>query len=653
MATLAGGSSQLRIKRFRAQYAIASGHPSPERLRARLDEAVLKTLPGGLAAILGERFSDTDSSVWLIRRLGVDVDLNAAWEREPLARAWGSQIVRRLTDVLQDGPDGENVAWFPNRAAFLARFLADLASGCAWGKWHYESFEGLRPVPTSAALCTAICEQPAAGLEALLQLPAGELKSVLRALSPQDARRIFDHVAKEAAAGDASRCLQAAWSSWETVEWGSFAAAEEWRNALRLYVAARRRGGVGGPPLRTAALALLRLARCLAGGSTPQGQRLLAVLTRGDMAALALAAGGADAAVLAPLLHCPAPWLEDLGRALLGVTAGPTGSMAASTQGPRHTSFGGVFVLLPFLDALPLAEATRGWPDAEEATAAALVRLLVLVKCCGEPRAQSLFADPLVREIMAIGPSLSQAALGAWRARISRAHLQAFLDVMHAWQVETGAVGGRMSILTGVPVRGRPIAVLIDGARGVWLAAAPLHPRRPDRLVKWLRGWLARGSLAGTRLLCDDVFTGALQSAFPDVEIISRCGQPADALAQEDAGLAEILARLEKLPNDLAHLSLPSAFRLARPLDLALTVAAQGVMRAFAWRLPGFGRSNLPYLYTNFLDGSGSLEDEAARRVVRLAWPPLHLILHVTGLSRATYRVGWLDERPFALFPEE
>jgi hypothetical protein len=327
--------------------------------------------------------------------------------------------------------------------------------------------------------------------------------------------------------------------------------------------------------------------------------------------------------------------------------------MAAPTQGPRHTSFGGVFVLLPFLDALPLAEATRGWPDAEEATAAALVRLLLLVKCCGQPRAQSLFCDSLVREVTAIGPSLSQAALGAWGARVSRAHVQAFVDVMHAWQVETGAVGGRMGILARVPARGRPIAVLIDGARGVWVAAASLHPRRPDRLVEWLRGWLVRGGAAGTRLLCEDDLMGALQSAFPDVEIISRCLQPADALAQEAAGQAENLARLEKLPNDLAHLSLPRSFGVARPLDLALTVAAQGVMRAFAWRLPGFARSNLPYLYTNFLDGSGSLEDEAARRVVRLARPPLYLILSVTGLSRATYRVGWLDERPFALFPEE
>jgi len=38
---------------------------------------------------------------------------------------------------------------------------------------------------------------------------------------------------------------------------------------------------------------------------------------------------------------------------------------------------------------------------------------------------------------------------------------------------------------------------------------------------------------------------------------------------------------------------------------------------------------------------------------VRLGRPPLHLILTMTGMLRKVYRLSWLDDRPFALFPED
>ncbi|PYS76797.1 MAG: hypothetical protein DMF66_12790, partial [Acidobacteria bacterium] len=69
-------------------------------------------------------------------------------------------------------------------------------------------------------------------------------------------------------------------------------------------------------------------------------------------------------------------------------------------------------------------------------------------------------------------------------------------------------------------------------------------------------------------------------------------------------------------------------------------------------RLPGFATSGLAYLFGNFLDFAGSLEDEEARRVVRVGRPPLNLVLMLTGMNRSSYRLNWLDERPFVLFQE-
>lgn len=196
------------------------------------------------------------------------------------------------------------------------------------------------------------------------------------------------------------------------------------------------------------------------------------------------------------------------------------------------------------------------------------------------------------------------------------------------------------------------VAVLIDGTRGIWLFARAYSSRWPERLVESLRSWIAGNGREGAVLSSDPLFVEVLRSAFPDRKIVNLLDDAARTMASENQQLAEILARLDKLPDDLSHLFLPKSLGPTGSFDRALSVAAQGLMRVFAWRLPGFAGSNLPYLYTNFLDFSGSLEDEPTRRVIRLGRPPLHLILNMTGMARATYQLHWLDERPLALFPE-
>ena len=76
-------------------------------------------------------------------------------------------------------------------------------------------------------------------------------------------------------------------------------------------------------------------------------------------------------------------------------------------------------------------------------------------------------------------------------------------------------------------------------------------------------------------------------------------------------------------------------------------------MRSFAYRLSGFAASNLPYIWHNFLDARATFEEDAERRIIRLGRPPLHLIFSMTAMMRQTFRVGWLDGRPFDLFQEE
>ena len=80
---------RLMIHQLQAQYLVSNEHPSPDRLKLALDEAVARGLPQALTSALAPWFRKTDSSVWLIRSLEVDVDLNADWGREQLARCLG------------------------------------------------------------------------------------------------------------------------------------------------------------------------------------------------------------------------------------------------------------------------------------------------------------------------------------------------------------------------------------------------------------------------------------------------------------------------------------------------------------------------------------------------------------------------------------
>jgi hypothetical protein len=677
------GENLLQVRRLHIQYLVSSHHPSPESVKARLDETVTKDLPDLLSNVAERLFPLSDTTVLLIRRLEIDVDVNAAWERDQLARRWAVQIIRSLDVIQQGDADGENVLRFANRATYLAWFLRDLAQGYAWGKWYYEPFEGLRMLPTSAAQCTAICEQPSTGLAALVQLPSNELAKVLRVLTTQDTRRVLDSIASEGQNQGEDRCLHALWTAWETAQLGPLQASEEWHNALSLYLGVCRDAlELSGPTLRTTALALLRLARRLVSGSAFQGKTLLAALTAGDTANLYITAGAGDAEVLLPLLHCPPQQVKEVGGTILSRYKGQVVNEPVMATGQRYTSFGSLFLLLPFLDVLPLEKAAYDWPGAGDTPAVALLRFLIFLKCCGQANAQRVFFDPLVRDLMGIDPALSPLAVTHWHAHISQAKLEAFLKELSICHYECGAMSGQILALVRATLPGGAAAVLVDCYRGVWLTAIHYQKSRLDGLEERLQGWLSQdemdGSLAGAspatmltdpgslhrggplrspRACCQILFTEGffaetLRSAFPYVKLEERHSLAAVQMVEEDATLKETLTRLDKLPSDLSHLSMPTSFRISRSFDLALSVAAQGVMRALAWRLPGFARSGLPYLYGNFLDISGSVQDEPARRVVRVGRPPLNIVLGVTGMAHKTYQVSWLDERPFALFQE-
>ncbi len=628
--------SRLQVRRVRAEYLVPAEHPSPERIKDRLDYELSGHLATTLSQAFASWFSDSDPSVWLVRRLDIDLTVNAAWSSDQLTRVFTAQFGRTLGATLDDSAEWDNVVRFSSRVAYLASFLQDLAAGHAWKHWYYESFFGLRMLATSSALRTAICDQSEPGREALLSLSTAQLPDVLRALSCQDADLVLDQLATMVAAGDEASCCDLAWRAWQSLTPRAFDQLDRSQWALLLYLTASRDGGELGLNLKRAALSLLCLGDRLASDSAAQREQLIRALTNGKLAEFYRTAKS-DAEVLSPLLRCSPDWLREVSESI-NQPSGP----ADDTTVRRYTPFGGAFLLLPSIDELPLVEACRAFAHSDEAAAVSLVRFLLLIKCCGQRNAQRTFSDPLLRDLLCISPGVSTESIREWQSRIAIADVQLFLDTLLEWQRNRGSFSRHEQILFRAEVEG-PI-VLIDATRGLWAMADKCES---DELIGALRVPLAHLERNGGVLLSDPSLLTELCAAFPSLRILSLTEAESEAEQVRD-----VLARRDKIPHELAHLALPDSFQVATHLDLALSLAAQHLMRAFAWQLPGCAQANLLYLWTNFLDFPASVEEEPERRVVGMGRPPLHLVLGFTGCMRQSYHLSWLGDRPFTLFEE-
>jgi hypothetical protein len=156
----------LAISRFSSVYRCTPRGDAGQRVRDRLDGIVRRGIAGQVEAMLGTLARGDDRSVWVIRRLSCNCVVNAAWDDDRIAKAWARRLVYALALELAAG-GSDDIIRFDSPAAQLARFIADLAEGDAYGKWYNGGFGGLKALPASIALRTALVEAGGDGAEAL------------------------------------------------------------------------------------------------------------------------------------------------------------------------------------------------------------------------------------------------------------------------------------------------------------------------------------------------------------------------------------------------------------------------------------------------------------------------------------------------------
>lgn len=590
-------TSRLEIGCAAIKYLVPAAHPAPLRVRDRLDGIIQRELPRMLARAFDSWFSDNDPSIWIIRQLQIQAAVNVAGEPEQVIRTVTTQIAKNLGATFQD-ENQDNVRHFPSRAAYLASFLADLSFGTAKSQWYYQSFAGLNALPLSGALRTALCDNARIGKEALPLLSAAELLQVLQSLTVQDARQVLERIASDGASADPSLCHESVVEAARNNGAALNGLADESQRALYLFISAMdETKGSDGAALKDMAF---KVARDKDSWSRP--------------------------------------------------AAVPD---ARGKSYRRSTAFGGLFFILPHLDELPLAEATRDWPHIDEAAAISLVRFLVLLKCCGCHNSERAFYDPLLRDLLLIPPSLSPGVLQTWQAQLKREHLEKFLEALMDWQLSRRAIGKKEQLLIISQYCGDPLLVLIDAARGLWLLLDRYSVHHRREVSAALSAALVRLMEEEGVIFSDSPLIDMLQAEFTGLNVIKLSDRTIDITGPGKPAIDTIVARLDKLPEELEFLRSPQPFAIARQLDLTLSIVAQQLLRQAAYGLPGFAGSNLPYLSRNFFEFAATVEEEPARWVVWLGRPPLHLVLNMTGLNRQSYRLSWLDERPLALFQGE
>lgn len=114
------------------------------------------------------------------------------------------------------------------------------------------------------------------------------------------------------------------------------------------------------------------------------------------------------------------------------------------------------------------------------------------------------------------------------------------------------------------------------------------------------------------------------------------------------------LQEREHVPrSDRRWFAIPRAVGISRHWEALFGSFARLTYAGFVRRLPGFASSSIDYMWRNFLDVDASVEWEQDQVVLRCGRAPLHLVLVLTGMTRA--RVAGTDPRgcPMIVFSRE
>jgi hypothetical protein len=585
--------SQFVVGHWRRVYRVPRDHPQPEAQRHQLDNLLDDKLIPALEASFSPVLEQQEG-VWLINSLETSLSLDSGiLEGVSLAELIGKQITRRLAQIVTAPPDGDNVRYFPSRAAFAAQFIRDTLDGSTGG-WEYEAFAGLRHLPLPQLLREAIIRDGAETARGVIRLlrQTGRWTAVLNALSDFDAEQVWI-----ASTADLRGRVRASEIEWLVAHWSEAGEkAAQWTNGktlLRLWLARHDLSDRPSTEQADTAVSIEVWLAFLDFVERAPDNLDLERLAAEDFANIPTEALEVYGAVLTEIARAArsGAWLEGVTRAVVRLPkAKPTPAAPDTFASPCA----GVFLLLPVMldfDLPTLLEAHAPSPEIARRWLA-----WIALQCLGGKQAERSRRDPGL--LLALG--LDEPPTFDDEMPIPEALQIAFWERLRASRY----------------ISGTHLALSETDASTV------IHDMRMDY-------WLA----------LTDQTDAALARLAHTLEPAQVVWQPGDTPPDDEPG-ATFARFYRSAQGDVEYLSLPE---LSDAANRALMPFSQAVLRNFARRLMGFGWSSPAYLQRNILGGGGQVTRQPGRIDVALSEVPLSPVLRLTGLHRDEYAYPWND----------
>jgi hypothetical protein len=678
--------TQVTVGRWTGTYHVPRGFSALPDLQYRLDSIVAERLALACKSFLEPCFSNSDRSVWRIHDLTLNFSLDAGFsDAYSVARDWGRALAGEVLSIIQSGEVSDSVLRFPNRAAFLAQFLCDLAAGRAWGKWYYEEFSDLQVMSDRQAICAIFLRRDPPAAELLVQIASiGRLETVLQALNDSDAHLIFDLCFESPSAAPVLDNLQK-WIGLVLELWNSAPLRagsrtdNRFRDALRLLSRTLLHFPVGDghSELKAAIDGLLELRRVLLEIRSPAFiDVLIKNLAAGELQSaieLATRAGALNSAgtlaFFAERIQADVCWAHQAVAVVLGESNKEQflTSKTFSEGESFLSSFGGVFLLGPSLMALQLEELVRSAAESSEAQekTAAILRHLIALKCFGHSRFADSSDDPALRFFSGFdGISYRKAleGLNVQQLNLTAAHgvlLQTLFDGddFHAPVL--------CADIVSIPV-GHSLFLLRDLARDEWLDLIPISAKDGDVsevLLSTVRRISSLWKLPPAALYLSDsvssqIEASALHQVLTSVGGLHRINYSTqeELAAQLGLTLQQIAFRLNSAQQHFPYFVLSEVgtdTETDANLECLSTLVSRAALRHFVRKLFGFESSSPDHIYQNFLSGLSEIRRKDQRVEVRLPASPLSLILRMAGLQEQKYAPSWLKGLDVWLLPPQ
>jgi hypothetical protein len=685
-SALTHGDARVTVGRWVGTYLVPASYPAPQDLQRRADRIAAECLAASCGTCLEQALNAADTTVWRIRNLAVNLSLEVgSSDSHDIARDWGRRLATEIYSTVEQGEQSDCVLYFPSKAAFVAQFIFDLATGRAWGKWYYEEFEDLHVLSERQAICAVLLRGDLLPTEAILQLVStGRLETVLLALNDSDARVIYDSCFESTAVSPRDNGLDK-WTGIVLELWNAAplraASRDEnrYRDALRLFgrTLSRFPAALGDIRLKLVIDGLLEFRRVFFVLHSPQRMdSLIKDLASGNFqSAVSQAIGGgasdpnAALSFFAERMQGDANWGAQAVAVILGESNRERFLTSKTiSEGESFLSlFAGVFLLGPSFEALRLDELTNAAANPSETPekTTAILRHFAALKCLGQIRFADASDDPALRLFSGFeGHSFRQALenVDARQLKLAGAQRMLLQTLKDREQPHQPLLFAELVSL----LKGGAVFILRDLARDEWLDIVPVSAVGFElagivqaSLQRFSSIWESdRAMVFLSDSLSSRMDPSELNLAAYQVVVLDRSNDVLHAQLAGQLGVTreQLVTRLSSSERHYPYFCVPRnglGFELVPVLDCTFSLISRAVLKNFARRLIGFDASSPDHLYQNFLSGLGEVRRIEQRLEVRLPASPLSLILRMAGLQERKFVPTWLKGLEVWLLPPQ